>query len=205
MVRPRQVSDEQILTAARIAFLELGPTAPTSVIADKLGVSQAALFKRFGSKDKLLLRALVPQEDPPWVALCELGPDDRPLDEQLMEIGLEVAAFFAQFVPCMAVLRAAGVQPQLAELMGQETPPPVRGTDALACFVRRAQRAGRLREDLDAIVFVSAFLGGLLHRSFLEFIGAGQLQMPSPEEHVKAVVPLLLRGAEGRTAEGKAP
>jgi len=199
MSRPRQVSDEQILTAAREAFLELGPAASTAVIAEKLGVSQAALFKRFGSKDKLLVRALVPQQDPPWIAICDLGPDDRPLDVQLIELGLSVAEFFEKFVPCMAVLRAAGVHPEFAEIMGQDKPPPVRGTDSFIAFVRRAQRAGQLRDDLDPRVFVSSFLGGLLHRAFIDFVSAGHLEMQSAEDHVNAVVPLLLRGAQGKT------
>jgi AcrR family transcriptional regulator len=195
MSRPRQITDEQILTAARECFLEHGPQAPTSVIAERLGVSQAALFKRFGSKETLLFHALVPRKEPPWVSVCELGPDERPIDEQLIEISLTVAGFFEGFVPCMAVLRAASATPRLDEMMEQEKPPPVRGTDALVAFVKRAQRQGLLREQVDARVFVSALLGSLLHRAFLSYVGAGHIEMPSSEEHVRGVVPLLLHGA----------
>ncbi len=53
MGRPRTVSDEVILEAARSVFLEHGPSASTQAIADRLSLSQAALFKRFGTKHVL--------------------------------------------------------------------------------------------------------------------------------------------------------
>lgn len=195
MSRPRQVSDEQILTAARECFLELGPQAPTSAIAERLGVSQAALFKRFGSKETLLLRSLAPPEKPAWVDLCELGPDDRPFDEQLIEIALAIARFFGEVIPCLAVLRASSSPDHIEALMGEhKVPPPVRGTEALVLFLRRAQKSGHLRQDLDARVFVSALLGSLMHRAFLSYVGAGLIEMPGIEDHVRGVVPLLLHG-----------
>ena len=45
-----------------------------------------ALFKRFGTKQELLLASVAPCDPAPWLPLVEAGPDDRPLDEQLAEI-----------------------------------------------------------------------------------------------------------------------
>ena len=54
-MRPRQFTDEDILTATQACILELGPSVSTTVIAGRVGMSQAALFKRFGTKEKLFL------------------------------------------------------------------------------------------------------------------------------------------------------
>ena len=64
MGRPRTVSDDVILEAARAVFLEQGPGASTQSIADRLSVSQAALFKRFGTKRDLMIAALMPPVPP---------------------------------------------------------------------------------------------------------------------------------------------
>ncbi|HIK90782.1 MAG TPA: TetR/AcrR family transcriptional regulator, partial [Planctomycetes bacterium] len=60
MARPRTISDDQILQTARECFLQHGPSVATDVIADQLGVSPQALFKRFHSKQDLMLAAIAP-------------------------------------------------------------------------------------------------------------------------------------------------
>ncbi len=50
MARPVTISDDQILEAARAVFTEKGPRATTAEIAERAGVSEGILFKRFGSK-----------------------------------------------------------------------------------------------------------------------------------------------------------
>jgi AcrR family transcriptional regulator len=193
MSRPRQVSDEQILSAARACFLESGPGAPTSLIAERLGVSQAALFKRFGSKSRLLLAALRPPQVPPWVALLEEGPDNRPLPEQLLEISLEISRFFRDMVPCMAVLRATDAC--LQDLLGDsDVPPPMRGSRALESWVRRAQRQERLEGDLSPAVFAHALLGGLHHGAFLAYLAGVGAPEIDEEAAARGLVDLLLRG-----------
>ena len=94
MARPSLHSDDELLDVARDTFLEHGPGVSTQVIAERAGVSQATLFKRFGSKDALLVRALRPPEHPPFIALLEAGPDKRPFAEQLLEVLGEMDRFF---------------------------------------------------------------------------------------------------------------
>jgi AcrR family transcriptional regulator len=56
MVRPRGISDEQLLAAAQELLYEVGPAAFTlEKAASRAGVSAATLIKRFGSKRQLLL------------------------------------------------------------------------------------------------------------------------------------------------------
>ncbi|MDI6105962.1 TetR family transcriptional regulator [Actinoplanes sp. NEAU-A12] len=56
MARPRTVSDAAILTAAAHAVAQVGPANVTlAQIGDRAGLTAAALVRRFGSKERLLL------------------------------------------------------------------------------------------------------------------------------------------------------
>ena len=63
-MRPRSFTDDELLDTARRVFLEHGAGASTEQIAQQLGVSQAALFKRIGTKQELMVRSLMPRSMP---------------------------------------------------------------------------------------------------------------------------------------------
>lgn len=60
MGRSKRVSDEDVIAKARLAFLAEGHAASTRSIADRVGLSQATLVQRFGTKDALFLAAIQP-------------------------------------------------------------------------------------------------------------------------------------------------
>lgn len=60
MPRPRTISDDHILAAARAFFLKDGIVASTRAIATEAGISEAVLFQRFGTKERLFFAAMVP-------------------------------------------------------------------------------------------------------------------------------------------------
>ena len=88
MVRPRKHTDAAILAVARAVFIEHGPAVAMSVIAERIGITQPALSRRFGSKEALMVRALVPEPIDAWVAALDAGPDARPLPDQLRALSL---------------------------------------------------------------------------------------------------------------------
>ena len=66
MARPRTISDQQIVDAAREVFLEQGFSATTAEIARRAGVSEGTLFKRFSTKEDLFAETIGLSEGRGW-------------------------------------------------------------------------------------------------------------------------------------------
>lgn len=103
-MRPRSVSDDDILAAARVCLFARGPSATIEEIAKRVGVSGPAVLKRFGSKEKLVMRALV-SEAPPDLSH---GPEPGDLRPQLLRVLLHIERMLRQAAPALATMRAGG-------------------------------------------------------------------------------------------------
>lgn len=164
-MRPRQFTDEQLLETARRCFLQHGPNVSTSTIASELGVSPAALFKRVGTKDALLRRALSDGMYPAWHDLATAGPDERPIPDQLRELAHSIDDFFRRLLPRLSVMKAAGLCPK--DIFDQfDEPPPVVGHRALTGWFARLAEHGRARVPRPEATAL-AFLGSLQARHAL--------------------------------------
>lgn len=194
MARPRQVSDDEIRQAARQVFLEHGPGVSVSVIAEELGISQAALFKRCGTKKALLVTALAPDRSPPFVEWLGREPTDAPLAAQLRELFELMSAFFSEMIPCISALRASGIDPE--ELMLRKGEPmPLKVRRMLSDWLARAQARGLLRPDVNCEVLATASMGALQVRAFLSHISGTPLSGADPGVYLDELVSILVRGA----------
>ncbi len=198
MGRPKAVSDEQIITAARRCFLERGAAVPASEIALDLGVSHTTLFNRFGSKEGLLVAALEPPRDVPWVEALEAGPDARPVRDQLVEHARVISAFYEEMETGLSLLRAAGVQHGkggcTAGPNGEQSAAE-RGYNALVQWLDRAQRQESLAI-CDSRTLASAILGAL-HGWTLTATACGQGGQGGHDDgdhYVERLVDLLWHG-----------
>ena len=201
MGRPKQVSDAEILAAARTAFLRDGPSATTSTIAESLGVSPPALFKRFGSKEALMLAALAPPQLPDWVQAVQAGPDARPLREQLLEIATRGARFLENLVPCVAVLRASGVDREALFAQYEQGPPPMLALRAITGWFERARDRGLVPPETDAFTTSHLFLGAIHLRAFFGHVMMGRehdLPNISDPRFLESIVDMLTRALEPR-------
>ena len=168
--RPRSVSDEEILAAARRVFLEHGAAVPAAVIGQALGVSHTTLFNRFGSKEAMMIAALGPPRVLPWAAHLAAGPDDRPVRAQLVEMGAIMSDYFVDLAAGLAVLRGAGIGPaRIRRSRGRGEPTPIQAFRALSQWLRRA-RAREMIGDVDIATLTSTIISALHHRAF-----AGQM------------------------------
>lgn len=193
MARPPKVTDAEILDVACRSFLASGPNLPISAIASELGVSEAALFKRFGTKRELMMHACCPSEEPAFLALLADGPDAGvPVEGQMREIAHAMIGFFREVLPRMALFKAAGISP-LEVLDRFDMPPPVRGQRALKQWFDRAVELGMLRaRDTDSLAFV--FMGALHGRTMLSALAAQQLPPFDIDAYAAEVVELLVQG-----------
>jgi len=194
MARPRQVSDAQILEAARECFIEQGASVSTTVIAKRLGVSQAALFKRFGTKEDLLLAALRPGPEMVKELLDWLAddPDERPIPVQLLDLGVRIRNFFGRLLPRIAQLRSAGHGPPSCA-KSRPFPPQMVHT-SLAGWLLRAQQAGRIRNcDTEAAAYT--LLGALNLQAFLEYAN-GKEQAAELAPEIEPLIEIIWRGLD---------
>ena len=198
MVRPRQISDDDILSAARSCFLEHGPSLATGVIAKSLGISQATLFNRFGTKEDLLRAALnIPTSS--WADALESGPGTEPIDAQLETIGLSLLAFLRQMMPVMVMLRASGLNPP--DFVGDgDTPPPVRDHQKLTRWFELAHERGLLCVP-SAATAAQAFMGTLHARAMMQHIWKQPMVPLSDEKYIRQFVNTLLVGLQGQSEE----
>ncbi len=191
MVRPRLVTDHQILDAARACFLTHGPGVSTSHIAKELGVSQATLFKRFGSKDALMLKALHPgNQAPDWDALGA-PPDGRPVPEQLVERGVVVLRFLNVILPCIAVLRAHSAE-MTASMVRSDNSPPRRALQATAAFFDALVADGRMAPcDTESVAIM--WLGALRNHAFWSTM-MPDLALSTQEQYVQVMAQTFWQG-----------
>ena len=99
MSRPKTISDDEILRVARRCFQERGHSASTREIAKQAGISQSVLYQRFGGKEEMFLRAMMPE--PPDVEALLHRPDDLSTGEYLHVLTRRLILHFQNLVPAL--------------------------------------------------------------------------------------------------------
>ena len=176
----------RIVEAAAEVFAERGLDASTAEIAERAGVGEATIYRRFPSKDDLVaaIVATKMEETLEIAAECLLEPDPwRGLERFLYELcersNRDRGVSDAAKDRCVAAAELAPLRKQLL--------------DRCAELVRRGQRAGVVREDVAGqdLIFLVAAAGSL-----------GKLPFPGLREDLwKRYLGLLLDGLrpEGAT------
>jgi AcrR family transcriptional regulator len=98
MGRHKTVSDDDVIQIAREVFRAHGHTATTRQIADAIGISEAILYQRFGSKDELFFKAM--HAAGPDIERL-LGPNEPPGDAQtyIRSVTSALAKHFLEVIP----------------------------------------------------------------------------------------------------------
>jgi AcrR family transcriptional regulator len=160
MGRRPAITDEEILAAARAVFLARGVTATTAEVAQRCGIGEATLFRRFPSKADLLREAMI-LGPPPWLeALPELSGKGDPR-ETLITLGTRILDFYRKALPLVPVALS---NPSVSFLRRHEA---LRRSAirTLTGFFAAEVRTGRIRlpdERFAARLFVGAILGFML-------------------------------------------
>ncbi len=103
MGRHKTIENEELLAAAREAFIEEGVGISTRAIARRAGISEGVLFQRFGTKVDLFFAAMVP---PPLdvEALIEKGAGDGDICAHLEILALGMLSYFRSLAPVLLTL-----------------------------------------------------------------------------------------------------
>jgi AcrR family transcriptional regulator len=190
---------QKVLQAASELFAERGYAATTTrAIAERAGVNEVTLFRRFDNKLGIL-KALGEQ----WAEMqaghaVEHAADPADTRATLLALArMEVAGAQANGGAAMRLAFEARSVPEVAALMGEG---PRSNMDGLAHYLAQRQAAGDLRGDLSATTMAEAFFSltssYVMYRMMLGSPGAG------PEAHasdtVGELVELFWTGVEKR-------
>jgi AcrR family transcriptional regulator len=191
-MRPTKVSNEMILQMARLCLAEKGASVSTQFIADQLGVSQATLFKRFGSKVNLLQEAVaLPMKVDSLLACLQAESTDAPIREQLEELCLMFLEFFDEALPVWASLNSAGLA---LDCKVSPTSPPVLVREYFTAWIERLQSEGKIREEVDSESVALALIGAVQHRSVRIHIMKDKGLKRSKEEYISSIVDVIWKG-----------
>jgi AcrR family transcriptional regulator len=197
MGRNPKITNDEILEAAREVFLDQGSGASTADIADRAGISEASIFKRFATKQDLFMAAIGITKTPTWVKKLESGTPNPEFKAELIEICGEILAFYQDVFPRVIMM----MSPMKLLLMSKQfIPPPIRDSHLLAGFLQRAIDLGYLRP-CDARTVAQALVGAVnnyaMTQTFINsprsstFVQSEQLK---PEEFVRSTIDILWAG-----------
>jgi AcrR family transcriptional regulator len=156
MGRTPKITNEAILEAARQVFLAQGIGASTLEIAERAGISEASIFKRFATKQALFLAAIGLSETPKWVKTLSTQTPTAAVKAELTDICVEMVAFYQAVLPRVLMMMAPGQLPPSP----QGLPPPVRDSQLLAKFLEQAIAQGFLRP-CDARTLAHMIIGAI--------------------------------------------
>jgi AcrR family transcriptional regulator len=190
MARTQHVDDRDVFAAAR-AVLTDRARLTTALVAERAGVSEALLFKRYGSKAGLMR---VVSEDALASMLASIAGAERGLVDQagLAELAADVLGHIRVFVP-MALAHMG--EPLEAPQLRMEDPPPMRALRALTAVFANQMERGAMRAS-DPVTVARAFIGAVWQYAFEEALMRMRGRKPevSPEDLTTNLASFLWSG-----------
>jgi len=191
MARPKTISDEDLLGIAREVFRRHGPGASTRKVAQAAGLSQAALFKRFGRKNELFLGALGLHAPnlADFVAIEPTGDDPR---DYLTAAATWIMRHNRGVMPTILSL---AVHARFGRELMREVHRHNRAGEICAILqlrLRKFQDAGRLGP-VDLVPFSHIFMQALTTRAIVE-VWSGAEKSPSQPEDLRGFVDIFWQG-----------
>lgn len=196
MARPTVISDERILDAARLVFLERGLAATTAEVAKRAGVAEGTIFKRFATKLDLFKAAMQMELDEPEILRTLIGArDGDDPREVLLKVGLQAVDFLRRLMPLIMMQWSSG-EKHLgipAQLLGPSSP-PLRFLKGLQAFIEKAMTSGHMRKH-DPEIVARMLLGSIQGYVFFEILLRAQAKMPLPvESYLRGLINVLWTG-----------
>lgn len=190
MARPPKISDEQILEAAREVFLEYGYGGSTLEIAERAGISEASIFKRFSTKERLFFASMGVPDVPGWVSELNVLVGKGDLKQNLVNMCIQILDFFREMMPRLMQLQARG---KALPRPGSKNAKHTQDINAIARFLQQEINQGRLGACEPRIV-AQIIIGTLMNYIFLEQIDARTGQSEDDLKFAQSLVDALWQG-----------
>jgi AcrR family transcriptional regulator len=202
MARPVTIDNVRVLQVARRLFLKNGYKAGTKQIAGEADISEASLFKHFGTKPALFLAAMGNDDGhppPKDMFLTMVGNGD--IRDNLERIGLAILSHIQVMLPRLLMLNASGMMLEAARLPNTDgVPHPIRQMKMVADYFKAEVKAGRLKMANPRIT-AQIFIGTLVHYVVQEKVF--DFRCARPRDYVKTVADMILATSEcGGTRTG---
>ena len=189
--RPRdERADRAILDSALELLAEVGPTGlSVEEVAARAGVSKATIYRRFPTKDDLVVASLS--------CLVVVTPDDLPAGPvherlaSLMRLWWETYVVSPNGVVFHRVLAHAKSNPRLFEAFYDEVIEPRR--EMFRAVLRDAIASGELRPDADLELIITMIIGTSIYTNQTRSAGRDPSPGVGPEQLVDAVLASYLR------------
>jgi AcrR family transcriptional regulator len=172
MPRPPKITNEEILAAARQVFLEQGESGSTLEIAQKAGISEASIFKRFATKQALFLAAIGISETAQYVKLLS-SPPTTEIRSEIVEICTQMLGFYQEVMP-----RVMMMMTKTKSSLPPMVPPPLKDAQLFAGYLDRAIAQGRLKP-CDSMTVAHAIVGAVQNYAMTQTI-ASNIPFPIP-------------------------
>ena len=194
MGRPKLIEDHELLKIARVVFRDHGHTATTRLVAKAAGISQAALYKRFKTKDELFIAALT-LNAPNLGALSEIRTAGRSPQAYLSIFAARAKDHFRQAIP--SILSHAAHPKYGKEMMGQ-IHRHNRAGEIAAMLVLRLEtwRKEGLTRKIPPRVFAHAFIHALHSMAMVEVLSGEDVTIPTQPDEMRPFVELFWRGLQ---------
>jgi AcrR family transcriptional regulator len=203
MARTPKITNEEILAAAREIFLAQGFGASTLEIAERAGISEASIFKRFTTKQALFLAAIGITETPKWVKALSSKIPTANIKTELTDICSEMLAFYLEVMPRVMMMMTPNNLPPIIQF--QSPPPPVRDSQLLAEFLERAIERGYLRSSCSPSTVAHMLVGAITNYVAVQSITTHQMmdtplptipkhQVPAPSQFIQHLIETLWKG-----------
>jgi AcrR family transcriptional regulator len=192
MGRQKVIETQELLRIARETFLEKGIGAPTSEIARRAGVSEAAVFKRFPTKSALFFAAL---GFPEFDAQAAVREHTRGKDPQRNLAGL-LLAFYDHLTRTMPILSMLITHPAFdpQEFKDKFAKAPINTLVAeLTGYLQREQRLGRIG-DCDPVAVAGLLFSAIHSFAMFEYMGFHQAEVKVNAKLIHQLVDVLWHG-----------
>lgn len=171
MPRNKTITDEEILAAARSLFLKEGAKASTRTLAKTVGISEAVIFQRFGTKEDLFFAAMVPPEAQLEAIFC-VQPGENQVIANLEFVSVQIVAYFREVMPIFLSL-ISHPSFDMQSFLKRHTMPAMQLSDRLQNYLNAEASLDRIGKD-HAAAAATVLLSHLHNLALSETIGLHQ-------------------------------